>query len=228
VSGILDEAQKRYGSIWGGARASAATNPQSQMILDPLGKWRQGRYMLNLYDKEESISPGGPRDNLAVDHENNQMLSRSASQDTLVESFMTNPAKVTESPKYNEAEVQKSQIVSTEVRSNISGVLAPYEVLKLEEKGTQATFTEKEKAKLENVVESCERTVSLVEERRSAGLKVRRKAVLLTEHADSLRLERRRMPPYLKLSGWHGKRSKLGDSSKNFNCALFSDKGTDR
>lgn len=177
MNGLLSEAQKRYESIWGEARASAATNPQSQTILDALGKWRQGKYLLNMYDEEEPISSGSPHRNLAVDHENNQMLSRSASQETLVATSLANSVEVAESLQHTEAERQGCQMAGTEPRSINSGVMEEFEIWKLEEKGTQVSIVEEEVAEVENVAEPHKRMVHSVEERRPAGLKVRRKAL---------------------------------------------------
>ncbi|PVH78310.1 hypothetical protein DL98DRAFT_635736 [Cadophora sp. DSE1049] len=177
MNAILEEAQKQCDFHWAEARERSTRNAQFHEVLDAMGKWRQGRYMLNLHDEEEPISPFSPHKDIAAGPISNQILSRSASQETLVGTNMANSVKGAESSKNSEEESQEDEIVSTESPSKNSGVLDQYEGLKLEDKGAQEIFVETGMANLVDVAESPKKTVDETQEVRPAVPRARRKAL---------------------------------------------------
>ncbi|KAK0115098.1 hypothetical protein ONS96_013568 [Cadophora gregata f. sp. sojae] len=156
---LLNEAQSLCDKI---RREARARNPPFQEALDALEKWRQGQYILNLHDEEESISPVSsdkstcsdpsdrqyddenllfpfsPHEDVTADPLSSQMLLE-ASQVTLVNPITVYAIDVAASPKETGGETREGEIINTVYPQSPdkSVILNGHENSKLQNKDSQ-------------------------------------------------------------------------------------------
>ncbi|KAH7403667.1 hypothetical protein BKA64DRAFT_777332 [Cadophora sp. MPI-SDFR-AT-0126] len=120
MNSLLEEAQEVYEMITCEARAKTAANPQSQKVLDAMGKWRQGIYISSLHDNEEPLLLFSQHQSIRTDPLSVRILSRYASQETLVGTNMANSVVGAESPEDGKDGIREDETLNSERPSNNS------------------------------------------------------------------------------------------------------------